>query len=116
MKKGDHCASATSHGTGGLSDGLRAGHSIVSVVSGFSSSKVSACRLIIKEFCGGKAGWNDGAIFIETEKSNAKMLYPLSYQTSYEPSFLGKSTSAPHSFSSYAGVLRVPLPVHTHFF
>ena len=37
-----------------------------SVVSGLSSSKVSACSMLIKEFCGGKAGWNDRAIFIET--------------------------------------------------
>ena len=37
------------------------------VVSGLSPSEVSACSLMIKEFCGGKAGWNDRAIFIETE-------------------------------------------------
>ena len=36
------------------------------VVSGLSSSKVSACSMLIKEFCGGKAGWNDRAVFIET--------------------------------------------------
>ena len=37
------------------------------VVSGLSSSKVSACSMLIKEFCGGKAGWNDRAVFIETD-------------------------------------------------
>ena len=37
------------------------------VVSGLSSSKVLVCSLTIKEFCGGKAGWNDSAIFIKTE-------------------------------------------------
>ena len=35
------------------------------VVSGLSSSKVSACSMLIEEFCG-KAGWNDRAVFIET--------------------------------------------------
>ena len=54
MKKGDYCTSAASNGIGGLSGALRAGHSIVSLVSGLSSSKVSACNLMIKEFCGGK--------------------------------------------------------------
>ena len=53
---------------------------------------------MIKEFCGGQAGWNDRAVFIETDlkpasdpeaaafwdsqiygKSNAKMLCPLPY-------------------------------------
>ena len=34
----------------------------VFVVSELSSSKVSACSLIIKEFCGGKAGWNDKSL------------------------------------------------------
>ena len=57
---------------------------------------------MIKEFCGGQAGWNDRAVFIETDlkpasdpeaaafwdsqiygKSNAKMLCPLPYQKSY---------------------------------
>ena len=37
------------------------------VVSGLSSSKVSACIMLIKEFCGGKAGWNDRAVFIEID-------------------------------------------------
>ena len=37
------------------------------VVSGLSPSKVSVCSLIMKEFCGSKAGWNDRAIFIETD-------------------------------------------------
>ena len=38
-----------------------------SVVSGLSSSKVSASSMLIKEFCKGKAGWNDRAVFIETD-------------------------------------------------
>ena len=29
--------------------------------------KMSACSMLIKEFCGGKAGWNDRAIFIENK-------------------------------------------------
>ena len=29
--------------------------------------KVSEFSLMMKEFCGGKAGWNDRAIFIETD-------------------------------------------------
>ena len=37
------------------------------VVSGLSSSKVSACSSMIKEFCEGKAGWTDRAIFTETD-------------------------------------------------
>ena len=37
------------------------------VVSGLCSLKVLACSLMIKEFCGGKARWNDRAIFIETD-------------------------------------------------
>ena len=37
------------------------------VVSGLSSSVVSVCSMLIKEFCGGKAGWNDRAIFIKTD-------------------------------------------------
>ena len=36
------------------------------LLSGFSSSKVSACSLIIKKFCVGKAGCIDSSIFIET--------------------------------------------------
>ena len=36
------------------------------VVSGLASSKLLACSLMIKEFCGGKAGWNDRAKFIQT--------------------------------------------------
>ena len=39
------------------------------VVSGLSSSKVSVCSMLIKEFCGGKAGRNDRAIFIDTDAS-----------------------------------------------
>ena len=39
------------------------------VVSGLSSSKVSVCSLFIKEFCGGKPGWNDRTVFIETDFS-----------------------------------------------
>ena len=39
----------------------------VGVAPGLSSSNESACSLMIKEFCGGKAGWNDRAVFIETE-------------------------------------------------
>ena len=39
------------------------------VVSGLSSSKVSASSMLIKEFCGGKAGWNDRSLFIETDAS-----------------------------------------------
>ena len=35
-------------------------------MSGLSLSKVSA-SMLIKEFCGGKAGWNDGAVFIKTD-------------------------------------------------
>ena len=70
------------------------------VVSGLFFSKVSPCSLIIKWFCGGKAGWNDEAIFIKTEsnafcpdqkrprsdiiksvdKKDAKMLCPLPHQ------------------------------------
>ena len=38
-----------------------------SVVSGLSSFNESACSLMIKEFCGGMAGWNDRAVFTETE-------------------------------------------------
>ena len=38
-----------------------------SVDSGLSSSKVSASSMLMKEFCGGKAGWNDRAIFIVTD-------------------------------------------------
>ena len=37
------------------------------IVSVLSSSKVSACSMLIEEFCGGKAGWNDRATFIETD-------------------------------------------------
>ena len=37
------------------------------LVSGLSYSNESPCSLMIKEFCRGKAGWNDRAIFIETE-------------------------------------------------
>ena len=57
--------------------------------------KVSACSLMIKEFCGSKTGWNDRAIFTEIDlmpasesesaalwysqifgKSKVKMLHP----------------------------------------
>ena len=37
------------------------------VVSGLFSSKASVYSLKMKEFCRGKAGWNDSAIFIETD-------------------------------------------------
>ena len=73
---------------------------------------------MIKEFCGGKAGWNDRAIFIETEtgalrpdqkrphsdsiktneKSKAKMFRPVPYQNSYQPSILGDLLSPTLSF------------------
>ena len=44
-------------------------HNKAVVVSGLSSSKVSAYSMLIKEFCRGKAGWNDRAVFIETNFS-----------------------------------------------
>ena len=93
-----------------------------SVVSGQSSSKVSECSLVIKEFCGGKAGCNNRAIFIETDlkpvsepvwphsgihKSMAKfypMLCPLLYQKSSQAFDLRKSTSNHPPFSACAGL------------
>ena len=50
-----------------------------SVVSVLSSSKVLACSLMIKEFCGGKPGWNDRAIFTETHlKPASEPVWPQS--------------------------------------
>ena len=37
------------------------------MVSGLCSLKVSACSLMIKEFCGGKSGRNGKAIFIKNK-------------------------------------------------
>ena len=84
------------------------------VVSGLSSSKMLAFSMLIKEFCGGQAWWNDRAIFIETDlkpaseqsvaacqvfsniwQSNAKFaLCPI--RNPIEPSILGNLPIATH--------------------
>ena len=105
----------------GLTDGVEP-----CVVSGLSSSKVSVCSMLIKEFCGGKAGWNDRAVFIKTDlslaseqsvaphlmfsnlgQSNAKRFCPLPYQNSYAFD-LRNSTKCHPSVSSYVRVFKVP--------
>ena len=88
---------------------------------------------MIKEFCGGKAGWNDRAIFIETVlqasvqnqsvatlrsvKSMAKVMpngFALcSIRSPIEPSVLGDLPNATPRFSSHVSLLKVPWAVQS---
>ena len=86
------------------------------VVSGLSSSKVSVCSLLIKEFCGGKAGWNDRAIFIETHLNHAsKPVWPHSgihkFQSSQSSAKCSVLCPIRNPESSILGNLQVPTPL-----
>ena len=91
---------------------------------------MSVCSLLIKEFCGGKAGWNDRAILSETDlKPAPKPVWPHSgihismakfcpmlYQNSSWAFDLRKSAINHPTFSACLGLFKVPLPAPTYFF
>ena len=75
---------------------------------------------MIKEFCGGKAGWNDRAVFIKTEyralspdqKWPLRMLCPLG-QNSYQPLF-SRDTKCHTPVLPVRAFSRVPSQGHPH--